>query len=279
MPLSDGEEIALGAITLRALSLLGHTTDMTGLLIEDRALIGGDSLFADGIARPDLQRGDPEGARAMARTLHTTLHERVLVLGDDTVLLPGHAHPGMHAEAVAPRLAEVRAAIPELSIEDPEEFAREVTAAMPPRPANYEAIIAVNSGTHPFDPELETGANSCATRLNRPLHRGFLTWRGSDFRASHPGDRGIEVPLWLSSASLSSSCLRAASLGSYPRLPCGAARKSESVVAPSVPVWVSRPATTPLTLPVRGPTSSSTTPTSPMASGYSGVCRRARDRC
>ena len=35
---------------------------------------------------------------------------------------------------------------------------------MPPRPANYEAIIAVNSGTHPFDPELESGGNSCATR-------------------------------------------------------------------------------------------------------------------
>jgi glyoxylase-like metal-dependent hydrolase (beta-lactamase superfamily II)/rhodanese-related sulfurtransferase len=164
VPVADGEELVVGGVTLRALSLPGHTTDMTGLVIEGRALIGGDSLFADGIARPDLQRGDSEGARAMAATLHATLHERILALGDDVILLPCHTHPGVHLEAIAPRLAEVRKAVPELGILDPEEFAREVTAAMPPRPANYEEIIAVNSGTHRFDPELETGGNSCATR-------------------------------------------------------------------------------------------------------------------
>lgn len=164
VPVTDGEELAVGTVTLRALSLPGHTTDMTGLVIEDRVLIGGDSLFADGIARPDLQRGDSEGVRAMAVTLHATLHERILSLGDDTILLPCHTHPGVHMEAISPRLAEVREAVPELALEDPEEFAREVTAAMPPRPANYAAIIAVNSGTRPFDPELETGGNSCAAR-------------------------------------------------------------------------------------------------------------------
>ena len=97
-PLHDGDPLAIGGVSIRAIALPGHTTDMTGLLLADRALVGGDSLFADGIARPDLQRGDPEGARAMARTLHATLHERVLTLGDDVVLLPGHTHPGVHAD-------------------------------------------------------------------------------------------------------------------------------------------------------------------------------------
>lgn len=163
-PLRDGDVIALGDVTLRAIALPGHTTDMTGLVIAGRALVGGDSLFADGIARPDLQRGDPAGARAMAHTLHQTLHDRVLALGDDVVLLPGHAHPGVHAEAVAAPLGAVRAAVGELSIEDPGEFAEALLADMPPRPANYEAIIGVNAGTHPFDPELEAGGNSCSTR-------------------------------------------------------------------------------------------------------------------
>ena len=44
------------------------------------------------------------------------------------------------------------------------EFAETLLAEMPPRPANYETVIAVNAGTHPFDPELETGGNSCSTR-------------------------------------------------------------------------------------------------------------------
>jgi glyoxylase-like metal-dependent hydrolase (beta-lactamase superfamily II) len=163
-PLKDGEEIRLGPVTLRAIALPGHTTDMTGLLIADRALIGGDSLFVDGIARPDLQQSDPEGALAMARILHQTLRERVLALGGDVVLLPGHTHPGVKGDAVASRLADVRAAVAELAIDDPGEFASKLLSDMPPRPANYEAIIAVNAGTHPLDRELETGGNSCAAR-------------------------------------------------------------------------------------------------------------------
>ncbi|WP_372789944.1 MBL fold metallo-hydrolase [Paraconexibacter sp.] len=163
-PLKDGDEIALGDLTVRAVHLPGHTTDMTGLVVADRALIGGDSLFADGLARPDLEQGDPDGSRAMARRLHATLHERILALGDDVVLLPGHHHPGVPAGAVAPTLAEVRARVDSLAIADPDAFAEDVVADMPPRPANYEAIIAVNSGTHPFDPELESGGNSCSAR-------------------------------------------------------------------------------------------------------------------
>ncbi|MGD9736040.1 MAG: MBL fold metallo-hydrolase [Solirubrobacterales bacterium] len=164
VPVADGEEMRVGRLTVRALALPGHTTDMTGFLLADRALLSGDSLFADGIARPDLQRGDREGALAMARVLHATLRERILALPDDLLLLPGHAHPGTHGAAIAPRLGAVRDAVPELAIEDPERFAAELTAEMPPRPANYESIIAVNSGLHPFDPELESGGNSCATR-------------------------------------------------------------------------------------------------------------------
>lgn len=163
-PLADGEEIALGPLSVRTISLPGHTTDMTGFLVADRALIAGDSVFADGIARPDLQRSDPEWALKMGRLLHATLHERLLPLDGDTVLLPCHTHPGVHPGPIAPRLAEVRAAVPELAIADPDEFAASLVADMPPRPANYEAVIAVNSGTHPFDPELEAGGNSCAAR-------------------------------------------------------------------------------------------------------------------
>ncbi|HVW19478.1 MAG TPA: hypothetical protein VHB30_14645, partial [Solirubrobacteraceae bacterium] len=127
-------------------------------------LVGGDSLFADGIARPDLQRGDPAGARAMARLLHATLRERVLTLGDDVVLLPGHTHPGVLAAAVAPTLAQARAASGERALGDADAFADALLESMPPRPANYEAVIAVNAGAHPFDPELEAGGNSCSTR-------------------------------------------------------------------------------------------------------------------
>ena len=163
-PLRDGEQLSLAGIEVRAVALPGHTTDMTGLLVAGRALIAGDSLFADGIARPDLQRGDADGARAMSRLLHATIHERILTLGDDVILLGGHTHPGVHATAIAPTLGEVRRVVAELALTDPDAFADALLADMPPRPANYETVIAVNAGRHPFDPELEAGGNSCSTR-------------------------------------------------------------------------------------------------------------------
>jgi glyoxylase-like metal-dependent hydrolase (beta-lactamase superfamily II)/rhodanese-related sulfurtransferase len=159
-PVHDGDELHVGSLTVRALALPGHTSDMTGLVIEGAAVIAGDSLFADGFARPDLQYGDPAGAREMGRTLLRTLRERVLTLGPDVVLLPGHTHPGVLAQAVAPTLGAVRAAVPELALDDADALFED----MPPRPANYESVIAVNSGLAPFDPELEAGGNSCATR-------------------------------------------------------------------------------------------------------------------
>jgi len=162
--LADGDRLEIGGVPVEVLGLPGHTTDMTGFLIAGRALLSGDSLFADGIARPDLQRGDRDGASAMARQLHATLRERILALGDEVVLLPGHAHPGVRAGVVAPSLGEVRRDVAELAIDDPAEFADVLLADMPPRPANYETVIAVNSGRHPFDPELETGGNSCSAR-------------------------------------------------------------------------------------------------------------------
>src|SRR5215207_2702593 len=61
-PLADGDIVQLGAVAVQAIALPGHTTDMTGLLVAGQALVGGDSLFGDGIARPDLQKSDPAGA-------------------------------------------------------------------------------------------------------------------------------------------------------------------------------------------------------------------------
>ena len=163
-PLHQSDRLALGHVELSAIALPGHTTDMTGLVIGRRALLAGDSMFADGIARPDLQLGDPQGARAMAEMLHKTLRRRILRLGDRMMLLPGHTHPGLRAGAIAPTIGEVRAEVPELAIIDPGAFADQVLADMPPRPANYEAIIAANAGRGTPNPELESGANSCATR-------------------------------------------------------------------------------------------------------------------
>lgn len=157
----DGDRIPLGSAEIRVIALPGHTTDMAGLLVDGRALVGGDSLFADSVARPDLEAGD-EGAADAAETLWQTLRERIAPLPDDVVLLPCHYPGGRLDGPLAPTLGEVRRAVPRLGL-GREAFVRELLADMPPRPANYLDVIAVNMGADvPDAPSLEIGGNSCA---------------------------------------------------------------------------------------------------------------------
>lgn len=160
----DGDRIPVGTADLRVLALPGHTTDNIGVLVDGRALIGGDSLFADSVARPDLEAGD-EGAVDAALTLYDTLQERIMSLDDETILLPCHYPGGRRDGPVAPTLAEARRSVEFLAL-NRDAFAAESIAEMPPRPANYLNIIAVNLGAEsgPDVAGLEVGANSCAAR-------------------------------------------------------------------------------------------------------------------
>jgi glyoxylase-like metal-dependent hydrolase (beta-lactamase superfamily II)/rhodanese-related sulfurtransferase len=164
-PVTDGTAIALGDVTATVVALPGHTSDMTGVLLGQAALIGGDSVFLDAIARPDLEAGEAGSADA-ARTLHRTLRERVGPLPDTTLLLPCHYPGGRRDGAVTAPLGTVRDAVPELAL-DEDAFVAQVLANMPPRPSNYLAIIGVNLGDG-LDADaasrLEVGANNCAAR-------------------------------------------------------------------------------------------------------------------
>jgi len=160
----DGDTIELGGETVEIVALPGHTTEMTGLALEE-ALICGDSLFADSIARPDLQHDEPDAARAAANDLYLTLTSRVLSRDDQTRILPGHYPGGRLDGPVAPTLGEVKASVKQLAL-GPDPFADWLVADLPDKPANFDTIIGVNLGTEqvPRDDlgRLETGGNSCA---------------------------------------------------------------------------------------------------------------------
>jgi glyoxylase-like metal-dependent hydrolase (beta-lactamase superfamily II) len=130
-------------------------------------LFTGDGLFTESVARPDLEDGD-DGAPDAARTLYQTLQETILPLPDETVVAPAH-----FGEAATPAadgsytttLGALRASMGALSMSR-DEFVEYVLADMPPRPANYEEVIATNLGHRSTDDEeafeLELGPNNCA---------------------------------------------------------------------------------------------------------------------
>jgi glyoxylase-like metal-dependent hydrolase (beta-lactamase superfamily II) len=164
---ADGDEFQVGDATIETVFTPGHTTGMTSYLVDGSLLATGDGLFIESVARPDLEEGD-EGAPDAARTLYESLQERVLALPDD--VLVGGAHFSDAAEPAADgtytaSIGDLVDRMDALSMGQ-EDFVQVVLADMPPRPANYEDIIATNLGQRAVDDEeaftLELGPNNCA---------------------------------------------------------------------------------------------------------------------
>jgi glyoxylase-like metal-dependent hydrolase (beta-lactamase superfamily II)/rhodanese-related sulfurtransferase len=163
----DGETYAVGDAAIEVVYTPGHTSGMTSYLVGDSLLATGDGLFTESVARPDLEEGD-EGAPDAARQLYETLQTRVLPL-DDGVLIGG-AHfsdaaiPAADGTYTAP-IGELEAEMDALTM-DEDDFVDLILSDMPPRPANYEDIIATNLGQQTADDErafeLELGPNNCA---------------------------------------------------------------------------------------------------------------------
>ncbi|ACV49471.1 MBL fold metallo-hydrolase [Halomicrobium mukohataei] len=164
---ADGDTFQVGDATIEAVHTPGHTTGMTSYLIDDSLLATGDGLFIESVARPDLEEGD-DGAPDAARTLYESLQERVLTLPDDTLIGGAHfsdaAEPADDGTYTAP-IGELVAEMDALTM-DEEAFVDLILSDMPPRPANYEEIIATNLGQNAVDDEkaftLELGPNNCA---------------------------------------------------------------------------------------------------------------------
>ncbi|MFD1689052.1 MBL fold metallo-hydrolase [Halolamina salifodinae] len=161
----DGDTITVGDTDIEVLHTPGHTTGMTAYKVGD-VLFTGDGLFTESVARPDLE--DPDAAKDAARTLYESLQEQVLPLPDDTVIAPAHFSESATANDDGSYTAELGDLVDRMDAltMDEEPFVEFIVKGMPPRPANYEEIIAANLGREAPDDEtafeLELGPNNCA---------------------------------------------------------------------------------------------------------------------
>lgn len=171
--LEDGEILSVGESEIEAIHTPGHTTGMTSLLVDGRVLLSGDGLFLESVARPDLERGD-EGTTEFAAQLHETLHERILPLPDETIVAPAHVNATTRPKpdgSYTATLGELTDRMESLHM-DVDEFVTFIGSDMPPRPSNYQDIIAINLGQRDADDEeafrLELGPNNCAATTDTP---------------------------------------------------------------------------------------------------------------
>lgn len=82
--LQDGRVIAIVGLSGSILHTPGHTQGSVCFYLPEKSLLlAGDTLFAGSVGRTDLPGGD-------GRTLIRSIHDKLLVLPDSTLVVPGH---------------------------------------------------------------------------------------------------------------------------------------------------------------------------------------------
>jgi glyoxylase-like metal-dependent hydrolase (beta-lactamase superfamily II) len=164
--IADGEQVPLGNASLTATHTPGHTNESTSYVLNETAVFTGDTLFTNGVGRPDLH-ADLEAARQRARALFASL-TRLRALHPQTVVLPAHASEpiAFDGRAVAAQMSDVETWLSGWLASETA-FVERVTSKLPPTPPNFARIVELNeAGEFPTsDPtDLEAGANRCAVR-------------------------------------------------------------------------------------------------------------------
>jgi len=80
---TDNLELNLGEIELRFITTPGHTPGGICILVNNEALLTGDTLFIGDCGRTDLPGGN-------LKDMFTSLHEKIMSLPDSLIIYPGH---------------------------------------------------------------------------------------------------------------------------------------------------------------------------------------------
>lgn len=148
--LHDGQRLEIGNVKVEVLHTPGHTVDSMCLLVKDARrgdapwfVVTGDTLFVGAVGRPDLAGREQE----MAGKLWESLQHKLLSLPNELEIYPGHQAGSACGAGLSGKPSSTigfeKRFNPALSM-DKASFVREVTANIPPRPADMDRIVAVN---------------------------------------------------------------------------------------------------------------------------------------
>ena len=223
--LQDGQILTIGALRIEVLATPGHTPESICLLVHDRAdpaaqprLLTGDTLFLGDVGRPDLTGSSERDAAAMAGMLFDSLRQKILPLGDDTEVWPGHGAGSACGKNIdrarSSTLGIQRQRNRALSFSDRKRFIAELCAGLAPPPSYFahaaglnrtgpslaqerpplrrldelESSTAIENGAVLVDvrPAPSYGAAHLPHALNVPLDGRFAEWCGRLIRPGRP---------------------------------------------------------------------------------------------
>jgi glyoxylase-like metal-dependent hydrolase (beta-lactamase superfamily II)/rhodanese-related sulfurtransferase len=201
-PFEDGDEIVIGEVVLRVLHTPGHRPEHSAILVIDGsrstepcAVLTGDSLFVNDVARPDLAVERREGARGLYASVR-----RLAELDDGVEVYPGHTGGSLcgsarMSEKTSSTIGFERRNNVLLQLDGEEPFVATLIDGLAPQPPNFKLIAEVNRSGAPT--AVEHPVALAADRFRERIAAGALVVDGrppEDYDAGHiPGSVGITL--------------------------------------------------------------------------------------
>ncbi|HXM12316.1 MAG TPA: rhodanese-like domain-containing protein [Terriglobales bacterium] len=153
VPLTDGFEMKMGTVGIRALETPGHTPESVCLVITDdsqslepSAVLTGDTLFIGDVGRPDLS--NTHTPPQLAGLLYDSLHKKLLALPDAVMVYPAHGAGSLCGRAMrAERSSTIgteRLTNYALQIANRDDFIAQLTTNLPTRPDYFLEDAEIN---------------------------------------------------------------------------------------------------------------------------------------
>ena len=153
--MGDGDEVRVGAVRLVVLETPGHSPESISIVVYDsgangdgpHAVLTGDTLFIGDVGRPDLRASQGWSADQLASLLYDSLHEKLALLPDETLVYPAHGAGSLCGKALSEETVSTMGVQRQynyaLQPMRRERFIELVTADQPDTPAyfSYDAVL------------------------------------------------------------------------------------------------------------------------------------------
>jgi glyoxylase-like metal-dependent hydrolase (beta-lactamase superfamily II)/rhodanese-related sulfurtransferase len=142
----------------------GHTWESTTFKLDNSVIFTGDTLFIDGIGRPDLNVEKNEGIEK-SKALYTSL-KNLISLNPDMRVFPAHTSSAVNFDdkLIQGTITEIKSKVNALALRE-SDFIEYTLTRIPPTPPNYQTITLINrNGSYEGKTlgDLEAGGNHCA---------------------------------------------------------------------------------------------------------------------
>jgi hydroxyacylglutathione hydrolase len=154
-PVTEGDELVIGHVRLRALETPGHTPEGISWLVFDsevsdlpQKVLTGDTLFIGDVGRPDLAGSRGYSSADMASMLYDSLHQKLLTLPDQVEVWPAHGAGSSCGRNISKEtsstIGQQRRMNWALQPMEREEFVRLMTSDLTPPPQYFAMDAALN---------------------------------------------------------------------------------------------------------------------------------------